>query len=237
MIHLFHYNESPIQFEEIGGQIMANATSMCEAFGKRPVDWLRLENTKRYMEAISKKLKKETLNTDSQGVEPNVRIPHITENQLVTTRQGNRENGSGTWIHERLVLSLARWLSIDFELWCDDKITELIRTGKATIDPMDEFDFMEMQLKRLKENSRKLREHDGRIGELESRVITDPHYYKVMAYANIRKIKLDKPESARLGKLASKICRERGLTVEKVKDTNYGIVNAYPVEVLEEIFG
>ena len=54
MIALFNYNESPIQFEEINGQIMANATLMCQAFGKQPIHWLRNEQTQRYMTAISK---------------------------------------------------------------------------------------------------------------------------------------------------------------------------------------
>ncbi len=115
MIQLFEYKESPIQFEEVDGQVMANATLMCSAFGKRFNDWTNLAQTKRYFEAI----------TSKNG---------ISENQLVTTKKGSAINGGGSWINDRLVIALARWLSVDFEIWCDERIAELKRSGVTSVD-------------------------------------------------------------------------------------------------------
>ena len=41
----------------------------------------------------------------------------------------------GTWIHECLILNAARYISVEFELWCDDKVSELLRTGKTQLVP------------------------------------------------------------------------------------------------------
>ena len=38
--------------------------------------------------------------------------------QSVTTVMGGPEKGGGTWFHEDVALEFARWLSIDFKLWC-----------------------------------------------------------------------------------------------------------------------
>ena len=36
---------------------------------------------------------------------------------------------SGTWIHEKLILKLAQWLDVDFEIWCDEQIANIL-SGK-----------------------------------------------------------------------------------------------------------
>lgn len=108
----YDYNGFEIQFEEMNGQLMANATAMCAAFGKKPHDWIRLESTTKYWEAIAK------------------RGNHALDN-LIQTRQGG--DSPGTWIHEKLILKLAQWLDMDFQIWCDEKIAELLRTGKVEL--------------------------------------------------------------------------------------------------------
>jgi hypothetical protein len=119
----FKYEGSSIQFEVIDGKIMANATLMCEAFDKRANDWLALKSTNKYIEAITRK-------------------SGFVENQLVTTKTGGvpGQAAQGTWIHERLILNLARWLDVDFEIWCDEKIAELLRTGKTALKTQTEWD-------------------------------------------------------------------------------------------------
>lgn len=107
------WNGFEIEFEMVGDQLMANATAMCKAFGKRPVNWLALESTKRYISALEAK------------------SGNLTgDNQLVTTRHSF---DAGTWIHERLILKLAQWLDVDFEIQCDTWIAELLRTGKVAL--------------------------------------------------------------------------------------------------------
>lgn len=112
-IKIFNYNNFQIEFEVINGQVFANATAMCQAFGKRPSHWLELENTKRYISALQEAVSEKTA--------------------LVETRNGGAN--PGTWIHQRLILKLSSWLDVNLELWCDERIMELLKTGKVELNP------------------------------------------------------------------------------------------------------
>lgn len=111
MIQVFQYQNSPIQFEVIDGQVMANATNMADAFGKKMDGYLRLKSTKEYVSALESR-------------NANLRIIKI---------QQGKGKVQGTWINEKLVIDFARWLSADFAVWCDEKIADLLRTGTATL--------------------------------------------------------------------------------------------------------
>jgi hypothetical protein len=110
-VKIFKYNETPITFK-LGDTTMVNATEMAKPFGKRPIDYLRLPSTNELIGAI-------------------VRKSHISENQLIISKQGSTENGGGTWLHEDVAIDFAQWLSVDFRLWCNDRIKELLRAGSS----------------------------------------------------------------------------------------------------------
>ena len=38
---------------------------------------------------------------------------------------------AGTWIHPKLAIKLGRWISVEFELWCDEHIRVLMETGQT----------------------------------------------------------------------------------------------------------
>lgn len=111
-LKIFNYNDNSIEFEVINGQVFANATAMCKVFGKTPPKWLGLESTKRYISALEK--------------------ASTEKRHLVEIKHGGAN--PGTWIHEKLILKLASWLDVNFELWCDTKIAELLRTGKVELN-------------------------------------------------------------------------------------------------------
>jgi phage antirepressor YoqD-like protein len=107
-----NYNGFEIQFEEVNGHVMASATNMCHAFDKKPSNWLALDSTKRYLDAL-------------QAVSGNL--------ALVETRNGGLY--PGTWVNEKLIVKLAQWLDVDFEVWCDQKIADLLKNGTVTLKP------------------------------------------------------------------------------------------------------
>lgn len=88
-----------------------NATTAASKWGKRPVDWLALQSTKDYLEAL-KSLQSDTGKT------------HIT-------RKGgdvrNPDNVQGTWMHPKLAVRFSQWLDPHFAVWCDAQIDSLIR--------------------------------------------------------------------------------------------------------------
>ena len=109
------YLGNAIEFKIIKGEVYANATSMCRVFGKEIRRWNALDSTKNYIRALTKKVSTE----------------------LVIINQGGIEQG--TWIHERLVIKLAEWLDINFEIWCDEQIATLIREGEVSIKQLDSY--------------------------------------------------------------------------------------------------
>jgi KilA-N domain len=221
----YDYKGTQLEFEIIDGQVFANATEMCQVFGKEIRMWSRLESTGRFVEAVVQKM-------------------HIAHSQLIIAKKGGENGGGKTWIHEKLILKLAQWLDVDFEIWCNEKLAELIRTGTTSIKkPLS---YAEMFL----QNAQILVEHENRIGvveqkqietddkilQLESKIVTRPSYFTVMGYAVIRKMHLTPKRALSLGKAASQMCRDKGFETDKVRDDRYGHVNSYPEVILKEVF-
>lgn len=109
----FDYEGQAVRFNADG---WLHATEIAERFGKEPAQWLRLDSTKEYINRLSERMEKS-----------NVGKSHIT---LVKTRRGNTST-SGTWLHPKLAVKFARWLSVDFEIWCDEQIDALVRGDQA----------------------------------------------------------------------------------------------------------
>lgn len=111
---IFQYNGNPVTFQLGNRDLMVNATEMAKPFDKRPIDYLRLSSTNELIRA-------------------KVRKSHIDKNQLVITERGG--SNPGTWFHEDIALDFAQWLSVDFRLWCNDRIKELLRHGITATQP------------------------------------------------------------------------------------------------------
>jgi hypothetical protein len=84
-----------------------NATDVAANFGKRPVDWLKLDSTKTYISAMLEILRSE-------------------ESSLLKTKRGRAVNGGETWFHPKLAVAFARWLDVRFAIWCDMQIDKIL---------------------------------------------------------------------------------------------------------------
>ena len=87
-----------------------NATVTAAHFGKRPIDWLRLPETKAYINQLCDFLT-------------------LDRNQLVVSKNGAPGNGGGTWLHRKLAIPFARWCDVRFSIWADQQI-EMILSGE-----------------------------------------------------------------------------------------------------------
>ena len=112
-----NYLGNNISFKLVNGHVYADANKMAEGFGgsQKLYDWKNSSNTKRYIEALEKAYQK------------------ISDTKLIIVNQGGKANEQGTWIHEKLILNFARYLNVEFELWCDEQITTLLREGEVKI--------------------------------------------------------------------------------------------------------
>lgn len=87
-----------IQRREADGFV--NATAMAKANGKHLPHYMANERTRDYIAALA----------------PVVGIPTT---DLIHTTQGGTPSLQGTWIHPRLAIDLARWISPAFAVWMD----------------------------------------------------------------------------------------------------------------------
>lgn len=104
---------------DFDGQVMQfndsgwfNATIAADRFGKRPVNWLELDSTVRYMTSMSSALK-------------------VDKSDLLDIKKGR---SGGTWMHPKMAIAFARWLSDDFAVWCDLQIDKIIHGERESID-------------------------------------------------------------------------------------------------------
>lgn len=106
----FVYDGQPVRFN---GDGWLHATEIAERFGKRANDWASLPSTGSYIEALAR-----NLNTGKSGIS--------SGSDFIKTKHG------GTWLHPKLAVSFARWLSDDFAVWCDMQIDALLRGSRPS---------------------------------------------------------------------------------------------------------
>lgn len=208
------FGENGIEFQVINGEVYANATLMCKAFGKRPIDWSRLPQTERYLMALKSKCENLT---------------------LIESRHGGNE--SGTWIHEKLILKLAQWLDVDFEIWCDEQIATLLKTGKVEAKPMNQLEMISFMALQMNEQNQRTEKLEKKVLEIESKQTTiDTNFYTISGYANLHKLKVDTQEANRLGRIASKTSKELQYPTGYAYDSKYGQIKTYHKDILKLTF-
>jgi hypothetical protein len=94
------YQDHAISYDATG---WFNATQAAAKFGKSPYEWQRLPDTVAYVAALERKYGK---------------IPYS---------KSKRGAGGGTWLHPKLAVNFARWLDVDFAIWCDEQIDSIVR--------------------------------------------------------------------------------------------------------------
>lgn len=90
-----------------------NATPIAAKYGKRPNDWLNRDDVKRYVNRLC-----ELNNTNKSKYTKTKR-----GNPLITSLTGNC---TGTWLHRDLGIKFAQWLDVDFEIWCNEQIKDIL---------------------------------------------------------------------------------------------------------------
>ena len=94
------------------------------------------------------------------------------------------------------------------------------------------------QEKRQLELEKQQRETVVRVDVVEQRLdgfnSANTGYHTVRAYCRLNNIKLSLDQAVNAGKIAGRLCRNRGITIGKIPDEAYGSVNSYPSEILGE---
>jgi len=104
--------------------VYINATPVIKKFKGRQAriaDYLKLDQTKRYQEALEKRF---LIVADQPQLELNKHSKTILAKHGFVYKKTGRYGG--TWLHKKLFLNFARWLSPEFEIICDQILEQII---------------------------------------------------------------------------------------------------------------
>lgn len=231
----FNFEGQPITFEFSDGSRMINATEMARPFGKQIGGFLRTQQTKDFIEAL----------------EERYADLHIGQNEpkreVLRVVKGGDPGLQGTWMDEHLALKFAAWLSPRFEVWVYEKLRELLREGRASLDVQPSGFAQTLRLlaeqweKQDKINHGVRAELDtaaSRLDELEAKITsTDENYYTIAGYCALHGIACPLDQAKAWGKAATARSRQRSYPTGTAHDERYGKVRTYHKDILGEVMG
>jgi hypothetical protein len=106
------WNCTDIQRRQADGYV--NATAMCKANGREWFTYARSARAQEYIAALQ-----DHLNWIPEPGQSTHRIAGESVPDLIQSIQGGTPDLQGTWIHPRLAVDLARWISPVFAVWMD----------------------------------------------------------------------------------------------------------------------
>jgi hypothetical protein len=113
-----------------------NGTSMCTVFKKHFKHYLESQRASEYLNALARsfisKVRIPTLDLDAQAAQSQASsecgvgnpTPQFGQVRASLVQVQNGGPNQGSWIHERVAVDLARWLSPDFAVWMDGWVLE-----------------------------------------------------------------------------------------------------------------
>ena len=107
------FNGRKIFFDKQDNLVYLNATKTAKEFNKRLDSWQKSPQTIEYVDALQDSFPEYT-NSGNGGF-------------IVVRKGGNDKEAQGTWIHPKLIIFFARWLSPHFAVWCDLQIEEILK--------------------------------------------------------------------------------------------------------------
>ena len=106
-------------------------------------------------------------------------------------------------------------------------------TGQKQLTPAELF-LQNAQL--MVEHERRMTKVENDVLELKARTATRPDYMTIVGYGTLHHIHVGLPLACSLGRKATKICNERGISMDTIPDPRFGTVKMYPIDVLCEVF-
>tara|TARA_R110002020_G_scaffold144907_1_gene318106 strand:- start:3021 stop:3695 length:675 start_codon:yes stop_codon:yes gene_type:complete len=102
--------------------------------------------------------------------------------------------------------------------------------------PMTTLDMVQASINAIREQEKTISEHDERLKQLEAKTTTRPEYFTIAGYGSLNGVSVNLRLASKLGKRASKLCKERNLLTDTIPDARFGKVKMYPKEILNEVF-
>ena len=128
------FNGHQILFDKIDTQIYLNTTKTAKFFktskgnSKDVNEWLKSKVTQEYLSEMRKIVTPENFG----------RLIIVVNSGAVAER--------GTWIHKKLIVFFARWLSPKFAVWCDIQIEEILKSETKISKPEKRTDLISVSI-------------------------------------------------------------------------------------------
>ena len=129
-----------------------------------------------------------------------------------------------------------------FRKWVTSEILPSIRkTGRYAVKPLTPAQQLLANAQMLVEIEQRQIEQERRQVEVENKVamledrLRDNGFLSVVAFASIYHIPVGEKTANRLGRMASKWCKQMKIIPEKVKGGRF-LVNTYPMQALRDVF-
>lgn len=189
-----------------------NATQLCEAAEKQFHDWRRLKQTEDYLNAM-------------------ISVTGIPVSELIQSVRGGNPEMQGTWVHPRVAMRLAQWLAPEFAVQVDGWLIEGMNAPPLTQDEL-----ILAIAQRNVEMARDVEKLKDDVKRLEANLDTDHGYLTLLAFCKGYGLPTDRGILQRHGIALSKICRNRGIEIGKIRNAEHFTHNTYPEWLLREYF-
>ena len=190
---------------------------------------------------------------------PSMAIGRLDEDEKSTLSltEGTSPNGGNPNVNVvnepglySLVLGSRKPEAKQFKRWITHEVIPAIRkTGAYSIKPMSSAEMLLAQAKVLVEQEKRMlaielkqSETDIRIDDLESKFeaklnpTVGMDWYAITCYIGLMKYRVNPKDYSSLGKLATKLSKEKGYPMGSVPHPVYGKVHTYHTDILEEVF-
>lgn len=241
---LREWNQKTIRQSKDGQYL--SGTDMCSSCNKKFNDWYRLLSTDAYLKALSD-VTGIPVTTDVKGTQA-----------LIYSIQGGNPQEQGTWIHRKVAIRLAQWLSPELAVQVDSWIEELFETGKVELTqhpenqtPMQVFEMIHQLSGKLMTEFNSIKNEQNQQKEILETTISDVELLKqridefrfnasvddslpiaLNVYCKHNNINLGKSLTG-VGKSLTRLCK-----IANIEFNNNGIAktNTYPIGLLRILF-
>jgi len=129
-----------------------------------------------------------------------------------------------------------------FKKWVtSDVLPALRKTGVYAVTPMSPAHQLLLAAQQLVDHEDRLRQVEEQIEQLHTQQMAlsgGENYYTIKGFYHVKHLgAIDHRAAAQIGRRASRLSRDRGVSIGKATDPLYGEINTYPESILIELIG